>query len=86
MVAPTRYVGTAIVTDAKLTKHSITIQGHQTSVTLESIFWDTLKDLAESQSKTIKHLIEEIDAARTGNLSSAIRVYVIQQIKSSQDV
>ena len=69
--------------DNKLTKHSITLQGHQTSVTLENIFWQSLKEIAENQNKTIKQLIEEIDESRTGNLSSAIRVYIIQHIKNN---
>lgn len=64
--------------DTKLTKHSITIQGHQTSITLENIFWNTLKKIAEQKNKSVKKVIEEIDEARTGNLSSAIRVYVMQ--------
>ncbi len=64
--------------DAKLVKHSVSIQGHQTSITLENIFWNTLKKIAEAQEKTIKELIEEIDESRTGNLSSAIRVFVMQ--------
>ena len=65
--------------DAKLTKHSITIQGHQTSITLENVFWNTLKKIAEQDNKPVKKLIEEIDESRTGNLSSAIRVFVMQK-------
>jgi len=64
--------------DAKLVKHSVSIQGHQTSITLENIFWNTLKIISKEQNKSVKKLIEEIDESRTGNLSSAIRVYIMQ--------
>ena len=64
--------------DAKLIKHSVSIQGHQTSITLENIFWNTLKKISKEQNKSVKKLIEEIDESRTGNLSSAIRVYIMQ--------
>jgi predicted DNA-binding ribbon-helix-helix protein len=64
--------------ESNLEKHSVTIQGHRTSITLEKVFWDTLKKIAHQQNKSIKALIEEIDETRRGNLSSAIRVYVLQ--------
>ncbi len=59
-----------------LKKHSVKLWGHSTSITIEDIFWHTLKDIAEKRDIPLKNLIEEIDEARTGNLSSALRVYV----------
>lgn len=64
--------------DTKLTKHSITLKGHQTSFTLEVIFWQALKQIAAHEKVSVKSLVESIDATRTGNLSSAIRVYVLK--------
>ncbi len=58
-------------------KRSITIAGHRTSITLEDIFWKTLKEIARAQGVSRQHLIEDIDKKRTGSLSSALRVYAM---------
>lgn len=65
--------------DAILKKHSVVIAGHQTSITLENIFWSKLKEIAHKDQKSLKELITEIDRSRTTNLSSAIRVYILKQ-------
>jgi predicted DNA-binding ribbon-helix-helix protein len=64
-----------------LRKRSVTISGHGTSVSLENAFWDVLKDLAESRNISMNALITEIDKERTGNLSSAIRVYILEHLR-----
>jgi predicted DNA-binding ribbon-helix-helix protein len=66
-----------------LRKRSVNIAGHSTSVTLEQIFWDGLKDAASRRGLSVSALIAEIDQARAAdpgapNLSSAIRVYVLR--------
>ena len=61
-------------------KRSIKIAGHATSVTLEDEFWDGLKGIAAREGRSINDLIAEIDEDRRGNLSSAIRVYVLNQL------
>jgi len=66
--------------DDSLKKHSVVIAGHQTSITLENIFWQNLKKIAKADNKSLKALITEIDAKRTTNLSSAIRVYIIKKL------
>ena len=68
----------------EIRKRSVRIAGHQTSVSLEAAFWRALKKLAEERDLSINQLITEIDLARsadgrTGNLSSAIRVFVLAQ-------
>ena len=68
--------------DEILKKHSVVISGHQTSVTLENIFWNALKTSAAQQEKSLKALITEIDATRTTNLSSAIRVYILKKLQN----
>jgi predicted DNA-binding ribbon-helix-helix protein len=68
--------------DETLKKHSVVIAGHQTSVTLEDIFWRELKIIAVQEQKSLKALITQIDEKRTTNLSSAIRVFVMKQLKS----
>ncbi len=65
-------------------KRSVLIQGHATSVSMEDAFWDALKDIARARKVSINALIAEIDATRTGNLSSALRVYVLETLSRSR--
>jgi predicted DNA-binding ribbon-helix-helix protein len=58
-------------------KRSVMIAGHPTSVTLEEPFWDALKELAARDGLSVNALIERVDATRSGNLSSALRVHVL---------
>ncbi|HEX2725507.1 MAG TPA: ribbon-helix-helix domain-containing protein [Beijerinckiaceae bacterium] len=63
-------------------KRSVAIAGHRTSVSLEAPFWDALKDMAQARGVSVQFLIGEIDAARgSHNLSSAIRVFVLNELK-----
>ncbi len=60
-------------------KRSISISGHQTSITLENIFWESLRKLAAERNQSMQDLIRIIDAKRgKQNLSSAIRVFVLK--------
>ena len=64
-----------------IVKRSLTIAGHRTSVSLEDAFWRRLKALAAARRSSLGGVIAEIDAAREGaNLSSAIRVYVLENL------
>jgi len=60
-----------------LRKRSVTIAGHRTSVSLEAAFWSALKEMAAERGVSLNALIEEIDRGRAGNLSSAVRVFVL---------
>jgi len=62
-------------------KHSVTINGHRTSVTLEKAFWDSLKDIAAARKTSANALIAELDEAQPENLSSAARVFVLEYYK-----
>ena len=64
-----------------LEKHSLTIAGHRTSVTLEPVFWRAVREIARQRGQTIAALITRIDAERDGNLSSALRVFVIEHYR-----
>jgi predicted DNA-binding ribbon-helix-helix protein len=67
---------------------SVMIAGRKTSVSLEDAFWKGLKEIAASRNKTLFDLVTEIDAGKAhGNLSSAIRVFVLDHYrqKSSSD-
>mgnify|MGYP006441878305 CR=1 FL=1 len=58
-------------------KHSVTIAGHPTSITLEPAFWDALREIAAAKGLSVNALVSHIDAKRSGNLSSALRVYIL---------
>jgi predicted DNA-binding ribbon-helix-helix protein len=64
-------------------KRSIVIGRHKTSVSLEEAFWSELKEIARAQEATLSKLVTQIDGARQqGNLSSAIRLFVLEQIRA----
>jgi len=64
-------------------KRSIVVAGHKTSVSLEEAFWDSVKDISRGRGVTVSDLIGSIDANRQqGNLSSAIRLFVLDHFKS----
>lgn len=68
---------------AGLTKHSVMIAGHRTSVSLEDPFWAALREIAEARGQSVQALIGAIDAGRDGqNLSSAIRVFVLEAVRA----
>jgi predicted DNA-binding ribbon-helix-helix protein len=59
-------------------KRSVVLAGHKTSVSLEDEFWRGLKEIAGGQHRTSSDLVATIDSERQhGNLSSAIRLYVL---------
>lgn len=64
-------------------KRSMTIAGHSTSLSLEEAFWTRLKELACQREISVQKLVGAIDAERQeANLSSAVRVYILEQISS----
>ena len=66
-------------------KHSLTLAGHRTSVSLEPEFWAAFRDLAAKSGKGINALAAEIDAARAPDtgLASAIRLHVLAAYRSA---
>lgn len=63
--------------ESKVLKHSIVIAHHKTSVSLEEQFWSGLKEIADTRHQTLSGLVNEINANHEGNLSSAIRQFVL---------
>jgi len=64
-------------------KRSVVLRGHKTSVSLESQFWDCLKQIAQREGVSASALVTRIDTARgKGNLSSAIRLFVLQDMQA----
>ena len=65
-------------------KRSVMIDGHKTSVSLEDPFWSGLKEIAHSEGATLPALLAKIDGTRErGNLSSAIRLFVLDQVRTN---
>ncbi len=76
--------GSAGAPPAGVIKRSLTIAGHRTSVSLEQGFWDGLRDIARRRGQSVAKLVAEIDRGRgAGNLSSAIRMFVLDQARAS---
>jgi predicted DNA-binding ribbon-helix-helix protein len=62
-------------------KRSLTIKGHQTSISLEDEFWDELGVIAAQRKISVAALVAEIDVSRSGGLSSAIRLFILAALK-----
>lgn len=65
-------------------KRSVTIAGHETSVSVEPVFWEALKRAAAEEALPLNALIAQIDVERIGradppNLGSAIRVWLFER-------
>ncbi len=70
--------------NARPKKHSLTLKGHRTSVSLEDAFWQAFRDIAAERGQPINVLAAEIDAARgmEAGLASAIRLFVLNYYRS----
>ena len=62
---------------SQILKHSMVIAHHKTSISLEEQFWSGLKDIADTRHQTLSGLVSAINAKHEGNLSSAIRQFVL---------
>ena len=68
-------------------KRSIVVAGHKTSVSLEDAFWRGLKDIASARGVTLSDMVAAIDSRRQhGNLSSAIRLFVLDHYRNQSHV
>ncbi|MCA0960780.1 ribbon-helix-helix domain-containing protein [Salipiger bermudensis] len=65
-------------------KHSLSLRGHRTSVSLEEAFWHEFRAIAKAEGKALNALAAEIDETRglEAGLASAIRVYVLKHVKA----
>ena len=61
---------------------SIVLAGRKTSISLEDAFWRAFKDIASARRLKLTELLSSIDSARTGNLSSAIRLFVLNHYRA----
>lgn len=67
-------------------KHSLTLSGHRTSVSLEAAFWTEFRRLAEARGLSVNALASELDTGRAppASLASAIRLYVLSEVKAGR--
>ncbi|CUI00639.1 ribbon-helix-helix domain-containing protein [Leisingera aquaemixtae] len=65
-------------------KHSLTLRGHRTSVSLEDEFWDAFREIATREDRAINDLAAEIDETRGEDcgLASAIRLFVLRRLRA----
>ena len=62
-------------------KRSLTIHGHRTSISLEEPFWLALNDIARARQQSLASLVQMIDEERDGGLSSAIRMFILAELR-----
>ena len=68
-------------------KRSVTISGHQTSISLEPLFWDMLKTASEETGLAVNALVAAIDNERLASptpsgLAGAIRIWLVERLKT----
>lgn len=63
-------------------KRSVVVAGHRTSISLEEAFWSELKTIAQGRGISLNALVGQVDGGRDGNLSSALRVFVVADLKN----
>jgi len=64
-------------------KRSVDVSGRKTSVSLENEFWEALRDIAQSQQMPLSAMLAAIkDKYRQNNLSSAIRIFVLNHYRT----
>lgn len=66
-------------------KKSIQLTGHRTSISLEPEFWQALQQIARQKNTSVRKLIIQIDNTRTNNLSSSLRVYILNEFRQQSE-
>ncbi|NPD19149.1 ribbon-helix-helix domain-containing protein [Alterinioella nitratireducens] len=69
---------------ARPVKRSLTLRGHRTSVSLEEAFWQEFRAIADEKHLSINELAALVDVERgvESGLASAIRVYILREVKA----
>ena len=80
--ASSRCLSQGLGMKSSVAKHSISLAGHKTSVSLEDAFWEGLKEIADRRDISVSELVTAIDSERQeGNLSSVIRLFVLDHYR-----
>lgn len=69
-----------------MSKRSLTIAGHRTSVSLEDPFWEALAEMAAARKQSVAGVIASIDQTRPAerNLSAAVRIAVLEWYRKTR--
>ena len=71
---------------SQVIKRSVVLNGHKTSISLEDAFCSSLKAIAQAQGATVAQTVATIDKTREqSNLSSAVRLFVLDQVRNGQN-
>ena len=71
---------------SSIKKRSIRIAGHNTSVSIEDEFWDSLREIARQRGTTLPRLIDDIDMEKKSeNLASTLRIFVLRYYRDQVD-
>ncbi|MEL6584790.1 MAG: ribbon-helix-helix domain-containing protein [Pseudomonadota bacterium] len=67
-------------------KHSVTLKGHRTSISLEEPFWKEFRRIAAERNVPLNALVSQIDEGRAPDtgLASAIRMFVLEAVKRAE--
>ena len=68
--------------DDDLLRRSFRIAGHPTSLSMERIFWEEFRKIAQEDGRSMTDVISEIDVQRESGLSRAVRVFVLKRLRS----
>ncbi|MEK9662100.1 MAG: ribbon-helix-helix domain-containing protein [Alphaproteobacteria bacterium] len=76
---------TRLAVDTPERKRSVVLAGHRTSVSVEQLYWDALRDAAASRKQSLNALVTDIDTETggDGSLSSALRVFVLDGVRNA---
>ncbi|MCA8869161.1 MAG: ribbon-helix-helix domain-containing protein [Rhodobacteraceae bacterium] len=76
------------MTERRPQKHSLTLKGHRTSVSLEPDFWHAFRQIAREKDTSINALAARIDVERGVDigLASAIRLFVLRHYRNPADM
>lgn len=69
-------------------KRSVEIAGHKTSISLEPLFWDLLRDAAAKEGVPINAIVARIDAERIAadvppGLAGAVRIWLTARLAAA---
>lgn len=77
----------AVALASRPVKRSFSIRGHRTSISLETAFWDALRDVAGQRGQSLAELVGQIDEQRgTAGLSSAVRIFILAHYRGGASV
>ena len=69
---------------SQVIKRAVVIDGHKTSISLEEAFWSSLKAIALAQGATSQTVTTIDETRKQGNLSSAVRLFVLDRVRNGQ--